>query len=88
MDPIEYFGNLLSKKINKQDIVGRGLILYAIQDEMGSANVVNFDILKRTFQNSLKDRLKKVAIQNIDSVSDEMVKELIQKQSLLTMSAV
>ena len=88
MNPIIYFGDLLSAKINKDKNVGQGLILYAIQDEVGNIDTINFDVLKRSFQNSLKSRLEKVGVRNTNNISDEMVKELINKQSLLTMSAV
>jgi len=88
MNPIEYFGDLLSKKIGKENLVGRGLLLYSIQDEVGSIDVLNLDILKRAFQNSLKIRLGQSNIPNVDKISDEMVKELLQKQSLLTIGAV
>ena len=88
MNPIEYFGDLLSKKIGKGDLVGRGLILYSIQDEVGGTDEINLDVLKRTFQNSLKIRLKKVNAPNVDKISEDMVKELLQKQSLLTIGAV
>ena len=88
MNPIEYFGDVLSKKIGKGDLVGRGLILYSVQDEVGSTDVITLDILKRTFQNSLKIRLEKVNASNVDKISYEMVKELLLKQSLLTIGAV
>jgi len=88
MNPIEYFGDLLSKKIGKGDLVGRGLLLYSVQDEVGSADIITLDILKRTFQNSLKIRLKKVNASDVNKISDEMVKELLLKQSLLTIGAV
>ena len=88
MNPIEYFGDLLSKKIGKEDLVGRGLLLYSVQDEVGSTDVINLDVLKKTFQNSLKTRLVRVNVPDVDKISDEMVKELLQKQSLLTIGAV
>lgn len=88
MSLIEFFGDTLSKKIGKEDLVGRGLILYAIQDEVGRTDVINFDVLKKTFEKSLKSRLEKVAVHNVDKVCDEMVKELVKNQSLLTMGIV
>ncbi len=88
MNSIEYFGDILSKKIGKGDLVGRGLILYSVQDEVGNTDIINLDTLKRTFQNSLKIRLGKVNVPEVDKISDEMVKELLRKQSLLTIGAV
>jgi len=88
MNSIEYFGDILSKKIGKGDLVGRGLILYSVQDEVGNTDIINLDTLKRTFQNSLKIRLGKVNVSDVDKISDEMVKELLRKQSLLTIGAV
>ncbi|MHA2009530.1 MAG: hypothetical protein ACXABO_21425 [Promethearchaeota archaeon] len=88
MDSLRYFGELLSEKIGKDDLVGRGLILYAIQDEVGNTDTISFNILKRTFENSLKNRLEKVNVPNVDKISGEMVKVLIQKQSLLTIGTV
>ena len=88
MSMAQFFGDILSKKIGKEEMVGQGLILYAIQDEFGNTNEITFDILKKTFENSLKNRLKKVNITNIDKVIYEMVEELIKNQSLLTMGTV
>jgi hypothetical protein len=85
---IKFFGETLSRKIGKDDLVSRGLILYAIKDEYGSYDTVNFEILKQTFENSLKERLEKVNIANVDNICNEMIKELIKNQSLLTMGAV
>ncbi len=88
MNLIEFFGNLLAKKIGKTEQVGRGLILYAVQDEVGKTDVININVLTQTFKNSLKSRLEKVGVTNIDQVCNGMVKELIKNQSLLTMGIV
>ena len=88
MSFFKFFRNILSKKIGKADIVGQGLILCAVQDEFGSTDGITFDMLKKTFENSLKERLEKVKISNVENVCAEMVKELIKNQSILTMGTV
>ncbi|MHA2181473.1 MAG: hypothetical protein ACXAAH_08625 [Promethearchaeota archaeon] len=85
---IKFFGETLSRKIGKDELTSRGLILYAIKDEYGSYDTVNFEILKNTFEKTLKERLEKVNVSNIDNICNEMIKELIKNQSLLTMGAV
>jgi hypothetical protein len=88
MDLILYFGDFLSEKIGIPPVAARGLIRFSLKDEVGSSENLNYDVLLKTFKNSLKSRLERIGIENRDKVSNDMIKELRNKQSLFTMSTV
>ena len=91
MEIINTLGNKLSKEIEISPPAARGLIKLAIKDEIGPFkpyNQINFKELESTILNSLKNRLLKLDLKNIDIIIDHIKKELIDKQSLITMSSV
>ena len=88
MDIITYFGDVLSEKIGIPPIAARGLLRFSLKDEVGSAENPNYETLIKTFNNSFKDRLDRIGVENREKVASDMIKELSKKQSLFTMSTV
>jgi hypothetical protein len=88
MDAITYFGDVLSEKIGVPPIAARGLIRFSLKDEFGSADEPSYENLLKTFKNSFLARLERIGIENRNKISNDMIKELRNKQSLFTMSAV
>ena len=68
-----------------------GLIRLAIKDEFKSnvkVNQLTYEDFQRIFQNSLKKRLENIGITNLDAIIEEMLFELKNNQSLLTIMTV
>jgi len=67
------------------------LIKLAIKDEIGPFKPIyqiNFSELELTLQNSLKNRISKLEITNTNEIIEFILKELVENQSLITMSKV
>lgn len=84
MDPFQFFGDLLSEKINRRPIACRGLIRFCLKDTGYSAENPSYDSLLKAFKEALNIRLKNIGIDKSDSVVNEMITELKKNQSLLT----
>ncbi len=91
MEIIKYLAEVLAQKINITSTATRGLIKLAIQDQLGPFhpfNQINYEELKNTIQEALKDRLKGLKIQDFEELTELLLKELKLNQSLITMSKV
>lgn len=84
MDPFQFFGDLLSEKINRRPIACRGLIRFSLKDTGSSAENPSYDSLLKAFKEGLKIRLENIGIERTDVVINEMITELKNNQSLLT----
>lgn len=91
MEIIKSLGDVLADKISISPTAARGLIKLAIKDELGpftNVNKVNFSELQKTISNSLKKRLVNLSIQNEEQITESMLAQLKQIQSLITMANV
>lgn len=91
MEIINILGNGLANKINISPPAARGLIKLSIKDEIGPfkpLELINYDDLKSTIQNSLKARLKNLDIFNAEMIISDLMDELNKNQSLITMAGV
>jgi len=91
MEIINILGNGLANKINISPTAARGLIKLSIKDEIGPfkpLELINYDDLKSTIQNSLKARLKNLDIFNAEMIISDLMDELNKNQSLITMAGV
>ena len=86
MELITYFGEKLSKKINKSVLASSGVIRLAIRDSQYDSTVLTLNEMREIFKNNLKTYLKKLRIENVDEVSEYMIHELNENQSILTMN--
>ena len=84
MDPFQFFGDLLSEKINKRPIACRGLIRFSLKDTGSSAENLSYDSLLKAFKEGLNLRLENIGIEKTDIIINDMIKELQNNQSLLT----
>ena len=91
MEIINILGNKLSNEIEISPPAARGLIKLAIKDEIGPFKPYNQIIFKEyesAILNSLKNRLLKLELKNVEKIIKHIKNELIEKQSLITMSNV
>ena len=90
-DIISFLGERLSGKIKKAVMPTTGFIRLSIKDEFGSdvnTKKLTYKDFKQVIQNSLKQRLKNIKVANLDTVIQEMLTDLQDNQSLLTMMTV
>ena len=91
MEIINILADHLAKSINISLPATKGLLKLAIKDQLGpfkSLYRLDFEDLKNTVYNSLKQRLINLGIPNIDSLIEGLYKQLIEKQSLITLSKI
>ncbi|MFX0058074.1 MAG: hypothetical protein ACFE85_16320 [Candidatus Hodarchaeota archaeon] len=91
MEIIKLLGNELANKISISPPAARGLIKLSIKDELGPfkpLELINYDDLKTTIQNSLKTRLINLDILNSEKIINYLIDELNKNQSLITMAGV
>ncbi|MFW9936737.1 MAG: hypothetical protein ACFFD5_03765 [Candidatus Thorarchaeota archaeon] len=91
MEIINILGNGLANKISISPPAARGLIKLSIKDEIGPfkpLELINYDDLKSTIQNSLKARLKNLQIFNTEMIISDLMDILNKNQSLITMAGV
>jgi hypothetical protein len=91
MELIKSLGVVLADKINISPPATRGLIKLAIKDELGPFTVVqtvNLKDMQKTINNSLKKRLVKLAIQDVEMIIESLLTHLKENQSLITMANV
>ena len=91
VDIIYYLGNVLASRINISPTASRGLLKLSVKDELGpftKFELVKFDNLKNVVNNSLRARLTKLNILDLDDVIQNLLKELTDNQSLITMANV
>ncbi|MBN1800244.1 MAG: hypothetical protein JW891_01985 [Candidatus Lokiarchaeota archaeon] len=88
---INYLGIHLAQLVQISPLAARGLIKLAIKDELGpyfQFDKIKFQELKLTISNSLKIRIQKLKNIETDKVIKKLEEELIENQSLITMSKV
>ncbi|MFX1276266.1 MAG: hypothetical protein ACFFAT_14665 [Promethearchaeota archaeon] len=88
---IKYLGEKLAEKIKLSPTAARGLIKLAIQEQIGvfkQFSRISFKSFKEIIYGTLKDRLIKLEIDNVNDVTDDMFNYLIKIQSLITMGSV
>ena len=91
MEIIKFLGDKLANKINISPPAARGLLKLAIKDELGPfkpISEINFNDFKSVMKNSLRLRLIKLDIPNIDILIEYMLYHLTKNQSLTTMARV
>lgn len=85
------FSEILSGKINKSLIPTAGLMRLAVKDtfpKKDDYSDLNFNEVKEVFSKGLKERLRKLSVQDVEKIIDEMILELKKHQSLFTMGRV
>lgn len=88
---IFFLGELLSKEIGISEAASRGLIKLAIKEELGpyqELNTIDLRDYQKIIQNSLKNRLLKLNIENFKQIIDVLLKEILENQSLITMEKI
>ncbi|TFG15662.1 MAG: hypothetical protein EU535_01680 [Promethearchaeota archaeon] len=91
MEIIKYLGDKLSQQINISPPAARGLLKLSIKDELGpfiDLNQINYNDLCNVLHNSLKERLNKLEISNIEYIISYLLNELTLNQSLITIAGV
>ena len=91
MQIIFYLGELLSKKIGISRSASRGLIKLSIKDEFGpyeSLNSLGLSDYQKLIQNSLKNRLIDLKVNDIEDLVKILLEELMKHQSLITMEKI
>lgn len=88
---INYLSDILAEKIKISPSATRGLIKLSIKDQLDPYFDFDFDQLtynqlKLSIQNTLKERLLKLQIDNVDELIDLLLIELKENQSLITMN--
>ena len=89
MEIIKYLAFVLSNEIDISQTATNGLIKLAIKDQLGPffpLNKINYENLKLTIEQSLKSRLIKLKVQNIEKIIRLLIIELTNNQSLITLS--
>jgi len=81
---IQFFGEKLAEEIKRTTLPCQGLLRLAIQDKQLDPNKLTFKQMQHVFDTSLRERLKRFRIQNIDTVVTKMNVELIDNQSIFT----
>jgi len=88
---INYLAEFLSKEIDISIPAARGMIKLAIQEEFNPlqySRPLNYGNLKDIIHNSLKERIKKLNIENIEVIILNLSNHLIEGQSLVTMAII
>ncbi|MHA2290440.1 MAG: hypothetical protein ACXABG_16765 [Promethearchaeota archaeon] len=89
MEIINYLGEYLSKSINISSPAARGLIKLAIKEELDPfkpLNQINYKDFKLVIENSLKQRLIKLEINETSVIIEILLDKLSRFQSLISMS--
>ncbi len=81
---VSFLGEKLAIEINIEPIAGKGLIRLAIKDDLGEAQDINIQKLRKVIKNGLKNRLEKINVENVNSVITKLDSLLISNQSLFT----
>jgi hypothetical protein len=91
MEIIKILAKKLGKKIGISPPAARGLLKLAIKDELGSFinyNNLKYEQYESIIENSLRERLKKLDIKNIDEIVNYLLEKKKEYQSLITMERV
>ena len=91
MEIIKYLGDLLAEKLHIRPAAARGLLKLGIMDRFGPfkvLNQLNFNDYKEVIQYEVKKRLLLLEISNIESIIEELIKSLVENQSIITLGEV
>lgn len=84
-------GENLAKNLNISPPAARGLIKLSIKDEFGPfkpMTQLNYEDFRAIITQSLKKRLLNLEVVNIEDVISNMLEDLNQNQSVITMAGV
>ncbi|MHA1679527.1 MAG: hypothetical protein ACTSUE_00870 [Promethearchaeota archaeon] len=84
---IDHIGNELAKTINKSPGAVKGLLIIAIDAEIGDFGMyaLKLDDLVRVLKGGVRERLKILGINDATTITNDVVETLIKEQSILTM---
>jgi len=88
---INFLGEALAGEVKISIPAARGMIKLAIQEEFKPfelKNPLNYGNLKHIIQNPLKERLKKLNVENIQEITEKLEKKLIKGQSLVSIAII
>lgn len=86
-----YLSNILSEELHLSLPASAGLIRLAIKDQFGPFKPIehlNFKDYKIICNNSLKARLQKIKLINVEQIIERLEIKLVQNQSLIIMETV
>lgn len=87
---IEYIGNSMAERIEQTPGAVKGLLLLAIQQHQTNAGTlsISYAELKDVFQKEVRDILYRIGTARWEEIVQDMIRELTEKQSLLTMISI
>ena len=91
MQIINQLAEILSEKVGISALASRGLIKLAIKEEFGPfkpSNQIGLRDFICLIQNSLKLRLQKLNVENLEEIINYLLDELVNHQSLITMERI
>ena len=91
MEILKVLADYIAKEINVSPPAARGLLKLSIKDEIGPfkpISQINFRDLKKTIRFSLKERLIKLNVSNVNLLVDNLIQYLVDKQSLIPMTKI
>ena len=86
-DILYTFGFPLSHALQKQEVIGAGLISLSIRDAGKQIGSLSYEDMHEVLKIYLKARLVKLSISNADVIIREQLRLLHEKQALFTMTA-
>ena len=89
MGAVAFLGEELAKIIDRKSIAANGIIRLALADDHGrDFGALNIEMIKKTFDSGLIQRLEKAGIENPPEVVKKMKDYLIKHQSVIAMMAI
>jgi hypothetical protein len=89
MGVVSFLGEELAKIIDRKPIAANGIIRLAIVDDHGrDFGALNIEMIKKTIDSGLINRLEKAGIESPPEVAKKMKEYLIKHQSVITMMAI
>ena len=91
MEILNILAEFIAKEINISPPAARGLLKLSIKDQIGPfkpLNQINFRDLKNTINSSLKTRLINLDVSNVNLLIENLIQQLIDKQSLIPMTKI
>ena len=91
MNIITHLGEKLADLIHISQPAARGLIKLALKEQLGPfkpLNQINYNDYNNTIENSLRERLINLNIDEVDEIIKTLVDELTLNQSLITLGGI
>ncbi|MHA1680333.1 MAG: hypothetical protein ACTSUE_04955 [Promethearchaeota archaeon] len=87
MELIDYYGAWLAERISKEPSACKGLLLMAIETELGEDGIyaLNLGNMLEVFKNALHKKLEALGITKHDKIIKDLLEELVEYQSLLSL---